>query len=173
MLASTKAEQEMSSYFPRKVLWKAFMCSMTAAIALKFLNPTRTGKLVLFETNYGIVQQPHHYLLFILLGICGGLFGAAFCKGSRYWRLLSKNFIDRHPLFELGIIATLTALLMIKSLLTDCIHGEDAWVCQQETLADRSAYFGWLAYGSVVKIVMTILTTGSRSIYVRFALSVC
>jgi chloride channel 3/4/5 len=166
----------MSSHFPRKVLWRAFMCSMSAAICLKLLNPSRTGKLVLFETNYGVVYHARHYALFILLGICGGLFGALFCKGSRQWIKFTKPFVDRHPLFELAMIAGVTALLqfpnpitrepallMIKSLLSDCRHAEDSWICRQEQLQDRSSYYGWLAYGSAVKIIMTILTTGSRS----------
>lgn len=168
----------MSSQFPRKVLWRAFMCSMSAAVVLKLLNPKRTGKLVLFETNYGVVYQAHHYAMFVLLGICGGLFGAAFCKGSRAWTRRMRSVIDRHPLAELAVIATVTALLqypnpvtrepaliMIKELLSDCKHALDreSWICEQEMLADKSTYYGWLAMGSVVKVVMTILTTGSRS----------
>lgn len=46
--------EEINTYFPRRVLWRAFLCSLVAAVVLKELNPTGTGKLVLFETNYGI-----------------------------------------------------------------------------------------------------------------------
>lgn len=38
------ARQEISTYFPRRVLWKAFLCSLVAAVVLKLLNPTGTGK---------------------------------------------------------------------------------------------------------------------------------
>lgn len=48
--------EEISTYFPRKVLWRAFLCSLCAAVVLRALNPTGTGKLVLFETNYGTVR---------------------------------------------------------------------------------------------------------------------
>jgi chloride channel 3/4/5 len=30
--------QEISTYFPRKVLWQAFLCSLFAAICLKALT---------------------------------------------------------------------------------------------------------------------------------------
>src|SRR3954471_22454648 len=101
----------MSSQFPRKVLWKAFLCSLIAAIMLKALDPTRTGRLVLFETNYGVVYKPHNYIFFVLLGISGGLFGAAFCKGSLMWTKRMKPFINKHPLVELTFIVLVTAAL--------------------------------------------------------------
>jgi hypothetical protein len=60
--------EEISTYFPRKVLWRAFLCSAVAAMVLKELNPTGTGKLVLFETNYGTSYSAVHYLVFVVLG---------------------------------------------------------------------------------------------------------
>jgi len=166
----------MSSQFPRKVLWKAFLCSLIAAIMLKALDPTRTGRLVLFETNYGVIYKPHNYVFFVLLGIFGGLFGAAFCKGSLMWTKRMKPFINKYPLVELTGIVLVTAalqypnpitrepaLLMIKNLLRDCGHKGGGWICEQERQADKSTYYAWLIYGTVVKIVLTIVTVGSRS----------
>lgn len=166
----------MSSQFLRKVLWKAFLCSLIAAIMLKALDPTRTGRLVLFETNYGVVYKPHNYIFFVLLGISGGLFGAVFCKGSLMWTKRMKPFINKHPLAELTAIVLVTAalqypnpitrepaLIMIKNLLRDCDHKASGWICEQERLEDKRTYYWWLISGSIVKIVMTILTVGSRS----------
>ena len=170
--------QEMSSYFPRKVLWKAFLCSMIAAMMLKSLDPTRTGRLVLFETNFGVVYKPHNYIFFVLLGICGGMFGALFCKGSRLWTRKMKTFIERYPLVELTTIVLATAalqypnpitrepaLLMIKNLLRDCDHKAGGWICEQEGLDDKKVYYGWLIYGSVIKVVLMTITAGSRGSY--------
>ena len=75
----------MSSYFPRKVLWKAFLCSMIAAMMLKSLDPTRTGRLVLFETNFGVVYKPHNYIFFVLLGIF-------FLAGTAVTKVASLHF---------------------------------------------------------------------------------
>lgn len=77
--------EEISTYFPRKVLWIASLCSLSAAVVLKALNPTGTRKLILFETNYGTDYQPIHYLVFILLGISGGIFGGLFCRLNFLW----------------------------------------------------------------------------------------
>jgi len=166
----------MSSQFPRKVLWRAFLCSLVSVIVLKSLNPSRTGRLVLFETNYGVSYKPKNYIFYIALGIAGGLFGAAFCKGSLYWTKHTRSFISKRPLLELsGLVLVTTALqypnpitrepalLMIKSLLTDCQHDPDTWICHQEQMADKRSYYGWLAYGSLVKVLLTIATTGARS----------
>ena len=38
------AYEEISTYFPRKVLWRVFICSLCAAMTLKTLNPSGTGK---------------------------------------------------------------------------------------------------------------------------------
>ena len=160
--------KEISTYFPRKVLWRAFLCSLIAAVVLKMLNPTGTGKLILFETNYGVNYDPVHYLVFIFLGIAGGLFGGVFCKANFLW---SKSFrkysiIKNHPVFELSLVVLITALLqfpnpltrepgdvILKNLLVDCRHPEGSWVCEQEALEDKGVYYGWLAYGTAIKLV--------------------
>jgi chloride channel 3/4/5 len=87
-----------------------------------------------------------------------------------------RSFINKHPLFQLSVLILTTsvlqypnpitrepALLMIKSLLTDCQSDEGSWVCQQEAQLDKREYYGWLIYGSVVKVVLTILTSGAQS----------
>lgn len=159
------------------MLWKAFLCSLFAAIVLKILNPNGNGKLVLFETNYGIDYNPIHYLVFIVLGLAGGLFGGVFCKLNFMW---SKSFrkytiISNHPVFELFLVTLVTALLqypnpltqeagdvIIKNLLVDCRNPGGSWVCAQEALDDKSRYYGWLIYGTSVKLILTVITFGCK-----------
>ncbi|KAL8885336.1 MAG: hypothetical protein Q9215_006802 [Flavoplaca cf. flavocitrina] len=169
--------EEISTYFPRKVLWRAFLCSLFAAMVLKALNPTGTGKLVLFETNYGISYSPVHYLVFVLLGIAGGLFGGVFCKANFWWSKTFRKYaiISRNPVFEVFIVVLATGLLqypnpmtrepgdvIIKNLLVDCRGESEAWVCQQEAKDGNSKYLGWLVYGTLVKLVLTIITFGCK-----------
>ncbi|KAL8703848.1 MAG: hypothetical protein Q9201_002976 [Fulgogasparrea decipioides] len=169
--------EEISTYFPRKVLWRAFLCSLFAAMVLKALNPTGTGKLVLFETNYGISYSPIHYLVFVVLGIAGGLFGGVFCRANFLW---SKNFrkypiIKEHPVFEVILVVLVTGLLqypnpmtrepgdtIIKNLLADCRSASEGWVCQQEAKDNNTRFIGWLVYGTLVKLVLTIITFGCK-----------
>ncbi|KAH6615078.1 chloride channel-like protein 3 [Boeremia exigua] len=173
--------EEISTYFPRKVLWRAFLCSLTAAIVLKQLNPTGTGKLVLFETKYGTEYEPVHYFIFMLLGVAGGVFGGLFCKLNFIW---SKHFrkiplIKANPVFEVGIVVLATALLqfpnpltrepgdiIIKNVLVDCKDDSSAhsFVCLHEAHTDATdwAYVGWLTYGTLTKLVLTIITFGCK-----------
>ncbi|KAF2632163.1 chloride channel-like protein 3 [Macroventuria anomochaeta] len=173
--------EEISTYFPRKVLWRAFLCSLTAAIVLKQLNPTGTGKLVLFETKYGTEYESVHYLVFTLLGVAGGVFGGLFCKlnfiWSRYFRRIP--LIKENPVFEVGIVVLATALLqfpnpltrepgdiIIKTVLVDCKDSASAhsFICIHEshTATTNWAYVGWLLHGTLTKLVLTIITFGCK-----------
>lgn len=150
---------------------------MTASVVLRALDPTGNGKLILFETNYGTNYEPVHYLVFCILGVLGGLFGGIFCKANFLW---SKTFrklpwIAKSSVFEVFLVVLATACLqypnpltrepgdiIIKNLLTDCKRPEGSWVCQQESLADRSLYYGWLVYGALAKLFLTTITFGVK-----------
>jgi chloride channel 3/4/5 len=144
---------------------------------LKALNPNGTGKLVLFETHYGVNYDPVHYLVFIFLGIVGGVFGGIFCKANFMWSKTFRkyNIISTHPVFELALVVLATAILqypnpmtrepgdiIIRNLLVDCRKPARSWVCKQEALDDKSHYYGWLLYGTVVKLFLTIVTFGCK-----------
>jgi chloride channel 3/4/5 len=169
--------EEISTYFPRKVLWRAFLCSLFAAMVLRALNPTGTGKLVLFETNYGTSYDPIHYLAFILLGIAGGLFGGVFCKANFLWSQWFRKFaiVKNNPVLECFLVVLATALIqypnpatrepgdmVIKNLLLDCRGDHSSWVCVNETKDDRRDYIGWLIYGTFAKLLLTIITFGVK-----------
>nr|OQO25120.1 hypothetical protein B0A51_08321 [Rachicladosporium sp. CCFEE 5018]OQO27114.1 hypothetical protein B0A51_06022 [Rachicladosporium sp. CCFEE 5018]OQO29427.1 hypothetical protein B0A51_04002 [Rachicladosporium sp. CCFEE 5018] len=170
--------EEISTYFPRKVLWRAFLCSLTAAMVLRALNPTGTGKLVLFETHYGTSYNPVHYLVFVFLGVVGGIFGGLFCRLNFLWSKWFRSFtlIKQNPVFEVFLVVLATTLLqypnplirepgdvVIKNLLVDCRDdaSQRTWVCQQES-TNSSTYLGFLAYGTVTKLVLTIITFGVK-----------
>lgn len=172
--------EEISTYFPRKVLWRAFLCSLCAAMVLKALNPTGTGKLVLFETHYGTSYSPIHYLVFVALGIAGGIFGGLFCRLNYLWSRWFRSFaiIKNYPVFEVFLVVAATALLqypnpltrepgdiIIKNLLVDCRdkHPAGSWVCQNEARREGGgAYVGFLIYGTLTKLVLTIITFGIK-----------
>jgi chloride channel 3/4/5 len=177
--------EEISTYFPRKVLWRAFLCSLFASIILKALNPTGTGKLVLFETNYGTDYEPIHYFVFIVLGVAGGIFGGLFCKLNFLWSKWFRAFpvIKNNPVLEVALVVLATTLLqfpnpltrepgdiIIKNLLVDCKSGgasAHSWICLNE---DRGVDVGktnwsytlWLIYGTLTKLALTIVTFGCK-----------
>ena len=112
--------QEISTYFPRKALWRAFLCSLFAAMVLKHLNPTRTSKLVPLETNHGASHQPVHYAVFVVLGIAGGVFGDVFCQANFKWSKQCRAYplIKNHPVFEVFLAVLATTLLQFPNPLT-------------------------------------------------------
>lgn len=174
------AYEEIATHFPRKVLWRAFLCSAFAAMILKELNPTGTGKLVLFETDYGTQYLVQHYVLFVLIGVAGGVWGGIFCKMNFKWSkwFRSYSIIKNNPVLEVLLVVFVTVALqypnpltredgdkIIKNLLADCgdDRSQSAWVCEHENSQGQSwAYVGWLVYGCLVKLVLTIVTFGAK-----------
>lgn len=132
---------------------------------------------MLFETNYGVNYEPVHYLVFIFLGVVGGIFGGTFCRANYLW---SKSFrkysiIKDHPVLELGLVVLVTAILqypnpltrepgdiIMKNLLVDCREPEGSWICAQEAKEEKRRYYGWLVYGTVIKLMLTIITFGCK-----------
>lgn len=55
--------------------------------------------------------------------------------------------------------------MIIKTLLVDCRSDDsaDSWVCQNEARTDgRWGYMGWLIYGTLAKLALTIITFGIK-----------
>lgn len=143
---------------------------------LKALNPTGTGKLVLFETKYATSYSAVHYLIFIFLGVAGGIWGGIFCRSnflwSKYFRRIS--IIKNNPVLEVFIVVLATSILqyypltrepgdlIIKTLLQDCQAVSNTWICRQEALEHRPRYIAWLIYGTIVKLVLTVVTFGCK-----------
>ena len=132
---------------------------------------------MLFETNYGTSYSPVHYLIFILLGVAGGLWGGMFCKCNFLWSKSFRQFriIKNNPVFEVFIVVLVTGLLqypnpmtrepgdkIIKNLLQDCRHSTTSWICQHEANGSPPKYIGWLVYGTLVKLILTTVTFGCK-----------
>jgi len=172
------AYEELAYFFPRKVLWRTFLCSMVAAIALRALNPHKTGKLVLFETDYNTNYHTYHYVFFVLIGICGGLWGGTFTRANQIWARWFRGLhvIKNYPVFETFLVIMITAGLqfpnpvtrapgeaIIRSLLSDCSNLERAsWICEQERAGVNWTYRGWLLYGTLSQLFSTTITFGVK-----------
>src|SRR5579859_4949524 len=164
------AMEEISYYFPPKVLWRAFLCSMVAAITLRALNPFGTGKLVLFATRYGNEFVGWQWCLPLFLGISGGVFGAVFIKMNYKWSkwFRSFNIIKNHPVLEVAIVVTLTGLLqwpnqftrvggdeLIREMLVDCQdRGVDGVLCIEKD-GGIGTLVGLLTSGIFIKLLLT------------------
>ncbi|KAG8213974.1 chloride channel [Butyriboletus roseoflavus] len=104
--------EEVSYYFPPKVMWRSFFCAMIAAITLRFLDPFGTGKLVLFQVTYDKDWHAYELIFFVLLGAFGGIYGAYFSKLNYRWSrdVRSNTWLKTHPVLEVVLVTLITAI---------------------------------------------------------------
>jgi len=74
--------EEVSSMFPQKTMIRSFFASVVAAMTLWQLDATGTGRLTMFQVHLDSPAHAIEYLVFIMLGVVGGLLGAMFCWGN-------------------------------------------------------------------------------------------
>lgn len=91
-------------------------CLWSAAVAylvLKMLNPFGTGSVVLFEITYDRSFAYLELIPYTLLGVMGGLYGAAFNRLNFLWssKVRSKTWMASHPVWEVLLIALVTLLV--------------------------------------------------------------
>lgn len=104
--------EQVSYYFPDKTMWHSFVCAMIAAVTLQFVNPFRTGKLVLFQVEYDRLWHRFELVPFAVLGIFGGLYGAYFIKlNLKYAKLRKTSFLKKYPISEVAVLALITGLI--------------------------------------------------------------
>ena len=112
--------EQLSYYFPERIMWNSFVAAMVAAVSLSFLNPFRTGNLVLFQVVYDRVWHRFELVPFAVLGVFGGLYGALFTQLNIYfakWRR-DNEFISRRPVLEVALVALVTAIVTFPNIYT-------------------------------------------------------
>lgn len=168
--------EEVSYYFSPKTLWRTFFCAMVATLTLKFLDPYGSGKTVLFEVTYTTEWQSFELVVFILLGIAGGIYGALFTKLNILWTKTFRRLplIKAHPCVEVAVVAFLTgctiywnryAKLGVAELLFELSkecepHGFNDGLCPLPAMIPNVILSLLLAL--VIKIIFTILTFGLK-----------
>jgi chloride channel 3/4/5 len=102
--------EEVSYYFPAKVMFRSFFCAMVAAATLRALDPFGTGKIVLFQVTYDRDWHWIELFFFVIIGVFGGLFGAAFTRLNVLWstRVRAKTWMARHPVYEVAMITIIS-----------------------------------------------------------------
>lgn len=112
--------EQLSYYFAERIMWNSFVAAMVGAVSLSFLNPFRTGNVVLFQVTYDRVWHRFELVPFAVLGIFGGLYGALFTHLNIYfakWR--RKNaLISRKPVLEVALVALITGLVTFPNIYT-------------------------------------------------------
>ncbi|KAK6341244.1 hypothetical protein TWF696_008330 [Orbilia brochopaga] len=109
--------EQVSYYFPDKTMWQSFVCAMVAAVTLQFMNPFRTGKLVMYQVIFTRGWHDFELIPFCVLGIMGGLYGGLFIKANLFIaRIRKATRITSYPIIEVVVIAFLSALVNYPNL---------------------------------------------------------
>eukprot|EP01134_Creolimax_fragrantissima_P008078 CFRG8078T1 len=161
--------EEVSYYFPHKTMWRSFFCALTAAGTLKYLDPFRTGRLVMFSVNIHHTWHAFEVPLFILLGVVGGAVGALFVKLNVLWcKAKGKTRIGKNPILEVCAVALVTVLVrypstvlrmstseLIHMLFAECDEStSDSLICTLE------------AGDHVLRVVMTLLLASIFTLFI-------
>lgn len=163
--------EEVSYYFPHKTMWRAFFAALVAAVVLSQLNPFLSGHLVKFYVEF---DYPWHYfeiVPFLMLGIFGGLYGAAFNRFNLWWCSIRRRRFGSWPVLEVSLVALVTAILsypnsltraassdLIAALFAECTGNDDSLLCN----ADNDSLLGLLLAACILKAVVTVFTFGIK-----------
>lgn len=169
--------EEVSYYFPPKTLFRTFFCCIVAALSLKFLDPYGTQKIVLFQVRYTADWHVFEVVIFILLGVIGGVLGALFIKASAFW---ARNFrripqIKQHPVLEVLLVAVITGSLsfwnkytklpvaeLLYELAAPCQSFSDSGDALCPTAERIPSVIGYLSIAAVIKAFLTTITFGIK-----------
>ncbi|TID30210.1 hypothetical protein CANINC_001217 [Pichia inconspicua] len=157
-------------------LWKTFYTSLIAITILQWWNPFGTGQIVMFEVRYTVDWEWFEAFWFVLLGICGGIYGILVIK----WNILhvyvrEKFFSNRGFKFacviEVGILCTITALLSYYNqfMRQDMakVMGELFVACDYDTddsnlCNDSNTLILSLAYATILRIALVAISYGCK-----------
>lgn len=112
---------EQMTYFSNEhVMWESFVAAMVAAVTLQWVNPFRTGKLVLFGVVYDRIWHYFELGPFAFIGVLGGLYGSGIEKLTGKFADLraSKQWIKHHPIYEVLIAAAVITVLSYPNFYT-------------------------------------------------------
>ncbi|KAH7888657.1 chloride channel [Phlebopus sp. FC_14] len=174
--------EEVSYFFPPKVMWRSFFCAMIAAITLRFLDPFGTGKLVLFQVTYDRDWHAYELIFFILLGALGGIYGAYFSKLNYRWSrdVRNRTWLKDHPVLEVILVTLVTAIFcflnayarmggteLVYNLFSECHKGRantHSGLCVQDP---GSFEYVWpivqaITVAMLLKGALTIITFGIK-----------
>ncbi|KAJ2445876.1 glycerol ethanol, ferric requiring protein, partial [Coemansia sp. RSA 2424] len=117
--------EDLSSHFPRKTLWRSFLCALIATVSLQAMNPFRTGKLVMFQATYDRDWHFFETVFFVILGVFGGVFGGLCIRlhlRVAAWR--RRHVRPSHAVAEAAVLALGTTAITYANVYTRADMGE-------------------------------------------------
>ncbi|CAG8506984.1 4797_t:CDS:10 [Paraglomus occultum] len=165
--------EEVSYYFPLRTMFRSFFCAMVAAVSLEFLNPFRTGKLVLFQVVYDREWHNFELIFYVLLGVIGGLYGAFLIRVNLKIAAFRKETWLRYiPVHETIAVALITSVIsylnifmrvnpseLVANLLRECAGADYHDLCNHDNFLRTSLS---LIIAAILKFFITSICFGMR-----------
>ncbi|KAJ7623517.1 Cl-channel protein [Roridomyces roridus] len=94
-----------------EVMWRGFVASAVAAMALSWVNPFGTSKLVLFQvTSLSDTWRAFELIPWLTLGVIGGILGSLLIKLNVEIALYRRNSsLNDWPILEVVAVSAITA----------------------------------------------------------------
>ncbi|KPM11421.1 Voltage gated chloride channel-like protein, partial [Sarcoptes scabiei] len=135
--------EEVSYYFPLKTLWRSFFCALVAAFVLRLINPFRNEHLVMFYIDYARPWIFFELIVFLMIGVIGGVIGNIFIKSNLRWCQMRKfTKLGQYPMWEVMAVTLITAVIaypnpytrmnssdLIKLLFSSCGIADETPLC--------------------------------------------
>ncbi|KAF8521256.1 chloride channel [Hysterangium stoloniferum] len=169
--------EEVSYFFPAKVMWRSFFCAIVAAVTLRFLDPFGTGKLVLFQVSYDKDWHAFELGFFVIIGVFGGVYGAYFSKMNFWWakNVRGKTWLGKHPIFEVLLITSVTTAFcflnpytrlggteLVYNLFAECHKGDfNEGLCASQS-SEIQPLITAIGIAMIVKGMLTVVTFGIK-----------
>ncbi|TFK85536.1 hypothetical protein K466DRAFT_588014 [Polyporus arcularius HHB13444] len=172
--------EEVSYFFPAKVMWRSFFCAMVAAVTLKLLDPFGSGKLVLFQVTYDKDWHAYEMFPFLILGVLGGVYGAYFSKLNYRWSRHVRNatWLKSYPVTEVILVTLVTAIFsflnpytrmggteLVYNLFAECRDGSrntHSGLCVLDPPTQAMPVISAIFIAMIVKGTLTIITFGIK-----------
>ncbi|KAJ7173729.1 Cl-channel protein [Mycena filopes] len=96
-----------------EVMWRGFVASAVAAVALQWVNPFGTSKLVLFQVTSGSdTWRAFELIPWLTLGVIGGILGSLLIKLNVEIALYRRNSVlNEWPVLEVVGVSAITAAI--------------------------------------------------------------
>lgn len=179
------ALEEMSASIPFKLsaLWKSYYIALAGISALQYIDPSRNGKIVVFEVTYDREWHVEEIPIFILLGIFGGLYGKYISRWNVHYVSFRKKYLSRWPLQEVVILTFVTAIISyfneflkldmtesMEILFHECQTNEKGslWSHRLCTIDNEASFISFinlllsLLFATVVRALLIVASYGCR-----------
>ncbi|WFD36241.1 glycerol ethanol, ferric requiring protein [Malassezia cuniculi] len=165
------ALEEVTTHFPPLTMWRTFLCALASTVALSFMNPFRTGKLVMFQVEYSRNWHFFELIFHVIIGIFGGLYGEYVVRYNLQVQRFRRKKLASFGIAEALVLAVLTAAISytnrflrldmteaLEILFRQC-EGDDSELCQSRYQWEIALS---LLVATALRFVLVVLSYGCK-----------